>query len=46
MNFFFFGGGGGEGGEGGGGSNQGVLWEIGKWYILALFLFLLRTEGS
>ena len=33
---FFGGRGGGEGGEGGKG-NQGVLWEIGKWHILALF---------
>ena len=33
---FFWGRGGGEGGEGGKG-NQGVLWEIGKWHILALF---------
>ena len=44
--YFFLLGGEGERGEKGGGSNQGVLWEIGKWYILALFLFLLRTEGS
>ena len=34
---FFRGRGGGEGGEGGKG-NQGVLWEIGKWHILALFV--------